>query len=84
MNVTLRPDLEKLVQDKLQTGEFKSPDEVLNAALDLLKEQDEAERRLETLLHEAEQSGPATEMTAQDWAEIEREGLRRLTSRKSA
>jgi hypothetical protein len=45
---------------------------------------EEAENRLETLLQEAEDSGPATEMTAQDWTDIENEGLKRLRSRKSA
>ena len=37
---------------------------------------EEAEGRLETVLQEAEDSGPATEMTAQDWADIENEGLK--------
>jgi hypothetical protein len=45
---------------------------------------DEAESRLENLLQEAEDSRPATEMTAQDWVDIENEGLTRLRSRKSA
>lgn len=36
--------------------------------------------RLEILLQEAEDSGPPTEMTAQDWEEIRREGLARLKS----
>jgi NAD-dependent oxidoreductase involved in siderophore biosynthesis len=38
----------------------------------LLKEMEEAESRLETLLQEAEDSGPATETTAQDWANIKK------------
>lgn len=38
----------------------------------------------ETLLQVAEDSGPAAEMTAQDWADIETEGLKRLPSGKSA
>jgi antitoxin ParD1/3/4 len=84
VNFSLRPDLEKLVNEKVQTGQYRSPDDVLNAALDLLRERDEAERRLEQLLQEGEESGPATEMKSDDWAEIEREGLRRLNSRKSA
>jgi len=45
---------------------------------------EEAESRLETLLPEAEDSGPATEMTAQDWADIENEGLKRVRSHRSA
>ena len=80
MNVSLRPDLEKFVNEKLQSGQYRSPDEVLS----VLKARDEAEHRLETLLQEAEDSGPATEMTPQDWTDIEQEGLRRLNSRKTA
>jgi antitoxin ParD1/3/4 len=84
MNVSLRPDLEKFVNEKIQSGQYRSPDEALNEALNLLKARDEAEHRLETLLQEAEDSGPATEMTSQDWTDIEQDGLRRLNSRKTA
>ncbi len=56
----------------------------MGKAVELLKETEEAESRLETLLQEAEDSGPATEMTGQDWADIEKEGLKRLRSCKSA
>jgi hypothetical protein len=40
--------------------------------------------RIAQLLQEAEDSGDYTEMTAQDWEDIEREGLKLLTARKSA
>ena len=43
------------------------PFAICGKAVELLKEMEEAEGRLETLLQEAEDSGPATEMTAQDW-----------------
>jgi antitoxin ParD1/3/4 len=84
MDISLRPELEQMVHQKVQSGEYRSVDEVLNTALTLLKKKDDAEDRLERLLEEAEESGPATELTAEDWAEIEREGLRRLNVRKSA
>ena len=57
MNVSLRPDLEKLVNEKIQSGQYRSSDEVFNAALQLLKERDQAEDRLEGLLREADESG---------------------------
>ena len=84
MNVSLRPDLEKLVSEKVKSGQYASPAEVLNRALDLLKKHDQAEHRLEVLLQEAEESGPATDLTSTDWADIEREGLRRINTRKPA
>jgi hypothetical protein len=40
--------------------------------------------RMEMLLQEAEDSGEATEMTAEDWVEIRREGMALLKTRKSA
>ena len=40
--------------------------------------------RLEMLLEEGEQSGEATEMTAKDWDDIEREALAILRSKKTA
>jgi len=101
MNVTLSPEFEKLVNEKIQTGEYRSADEVLNTAMRLLKERDEDravlqrvnmgeplplderfQARLEMLLEEAEDGGPPTEMTDQDWDDIEREGMARLRSRR--
>jgi len=41
MNVTLAPEFEKLVHEKVQTGEYHSVDEVINRAMQLLKERDE-------------------------------------------
>ena len=40
--------------------------------------------RLEMLLQEAEESGEASEMTADDWADIRREGMALLKTRKSS
>jgi len=84
MNVSLAPDLERFLNEQVRSGRYPSTEEAVRKAVELLKEMEEAESRLETLLQEAEDSGPATEMTAQDWADIENEGLRRLRSGKSA
>lgn len=40
MNVSLTPELEKLVQAKIATGRFHSVDEVVEEALRLLKRQE--------------------------------------------
>lgn len=84
MNVRLAPGLERFLNELVRTGRYSSSEEAVSKAVQLLKETEEAESRLETLLQEAEDSGPETEMTAQDWADIEKEGLNRLRSRKSA
>jgi len=41
MNVSLTPELEKLVQDKVKTGRYNSASEVVREALRLLEEQDQ-------------------------------------------
>ena len=103
MNVMLAPEFERLLNEKLQAGEYRSADEVLNAAMELFKEREEDravlrgvnagealpmdgrfDARLEMLLEEGEQSGEATEMTAKDWDDIEREALAILRSKKTA
>jgi putative addiction module CopG family antidote len=103
MNVTLAPEFERLLNEKLQAGEYRSIDDVLNAAMELFKEREEdravlrrvgngealpidgrVDDRLQMLLEEAEQSGEPTAMSAQDWDDIEREGLAILRSRKTS
>ncbi|MBF0269813.1 MAG: type II toxin-antitoxin system ParD family antitoxin [Alphaproteobacteria bacterium] len=46
MSITLAPLLEQLVNDKVRSGAYRSPEEVLHEALHLL---DERERRLSAL-----------------------------------
>src|SRR5438045_8832549 len=84
MNVSLTPELERFLNEQVRSGRYSSKEEAVGKAVELLKEMDEVEGRLETLLQEAADSGPATEMTAQDWADIEDEGLKRLRSGKPA
>lgn len=84
MNVSLAPELEQFLNEQVRSGRYLSTEEAVRKAVELLKKLEESESRLETLLKEAEDSGPATEMTAQDWADIESEGQKRLESNKSA
>jgi len=84
MTVTLRPELASFLNELVQSGQYPSAEEALNEAVHLLQEREGAGDALESLLREAEESGPAREVTPEDWAAIEREGLERLRSRKSA
>ena len=45
MNVSLLPEFEALINEKVQSGQYGSSDEVVNAALRLLKERDPLSRR---------------------------------------
>lgn len=44
MNVSLNPELETLINDKVKSGDYNSASEVVREALRLLKEQDELKR----------------------------------------
>lgn len=44
MNVSLTPELENLVAEKVKSGNYNSASEVIREALRLLKEQDELKR----------------------------------------
>ena len=42
MNITLKPEQEALIHAKVQSGQYQTVDDVIQAALDLLDEQDKA------------------------------------------
>jgi antitoxin ParD1/3/4 len=84
MNGSLRPELAEFLERLVQRGRYRSAEEALNSAVELLKERENAEDQLERLLREAEDSGPAAEMVSDDWVEIKDQGLKRLQSRRSA
>ena len=53
MNVSLTPDLERYVQNKVGTGRYRSSSEVVREALRLLEEKDqEREQQMAILKHE--------------------------------
>ena len=41
MNVTLKPDLERFITEKTRTGQFADASDVVNEALELLREQEQ-------------------------------------------
>jgi antitoxin ParD1/3/4 len=47
MNVSLTPELEKLVNDKVRSGLYQTASEVVREALRLLKQRDDEARREE-------------------------------------
>ena len=73
MNVTLKPETEKLVRERLSNGEFKDASDLVHEAIRYLLDRDTAEAELEALLREGIESGPATEMTKEEFEDIRRE-----------
>jgi putative addiction module CopG family antidote len=44
MKISLSPDVERLIAEKLNSGRYRSADEVVREGLDLLQEREEAEQ----------------------------------------
>ena len=96
MTLSLPADIEKHVNDLVVQGAYPSVEAVLvDAVRALVREQERRqieslleqdgldERGIGQLLQEAENSGDYTEMTAEDWKDIEREGMAIINSRKA-
>jgi antitoxin ParD1/3/4 len=69
MNVSLPETLKDYVQERVAEGTFSNPSDYVRA---LIREDRKrrAEERLDELLMEGINSGPAEPMTEQDWADI--------------
>jgi antitoxin ParD1/3/4 len=82
LTISLPEPLKAFVDRQVASGTFPDADAYIQA---LLREAQKrlARERVEALLQEGLDSGPATEMTAQDWDDIRREGMRRLKDGKS-
>ncbi len=79
MNISLTPQLEKIVKDKIASGLYGSASEVMREALRLLDEREQLQAlRFQTLREEIRkglESGPATPLNIK---EIKARGRRRL------
>jgi Arc/MetJ-type ribon-helix-helix transcriptional regulator len=95
MNVALPVDLERRVNESVAQGEFANRDEFFKEAAELLLDlrhgeglpvpvDEHWERRVESLIEQAQASGEATEMSDHDWHEVERQGLALIKARKKA
>jgi len=88
MNVSLTPELEKLVNQKVESGLYNSASEVIREGLRLLSEQDELKRvRLEELRREVlrgHEQSKRGESKPLDVAAIKAEGRQRLARKRKA
>jgi Arc/MetJ-type ribon-helix-helix transcriptional regulator len=95
MTLTLPPEIEQQINNLVLRGEYPNTEAVLVDAVKALVREQERQRieslleindidegRLKQLLQEAEDGSDYTEMTAQDWKDIEREGLSIVNARK--
>ena len=75
MTVSLSPELEALVHQKMRTGQYDTPNEVMREAMRLLDERDRLARLREIVavgIAEADR-GEGVEMTAEVWDELDRQ-----------
>jgi antitoxin ParD1/3/4 len=81
MNISLPDAMKEFVEAQAAKQGFGSVSEYLRAIIrDVQKRQPKQD--LKEKLLEGLRSGPATPMTAKDWDQIEREGLKRLAAEK--
>jgi antitoxin ParD1/3/4 len=73
MNLTIKPETERLVKERVERGDYKNADDLADEAIRYFLEVDEAEATLEALVKEGIESGPATEMTREDFENIRRD-----------
>ncbi len=82
MNISLPDQLKDFVENQVGSGKYSSVSEYVR---DLIRDDEKrkAQEGLEALLMEGLQSGEATEMTRQDWADIRAEALKQFQARKT-
>jgi len=79
MKVSLPEALTAFVEQQIASGKYTNVEQYLSALIEADQKQ-KAREQLEALIREGLDSGPASEMTAQDWEHIRREGLARVRS----
>jgi antitoxin ParD1/3/4 len=81
LNVSLPEPMKKFIETEVKRGGYSTPSEYVRALV-RAEQKRLAEDHLEQLLMEGLASGPATEMTRKDWADIRRRVLRANARRK--
>jgi len=75
MNVSLTPELEKMVQRKVQTGRYNSASEVVREALRLMEERDQVKAEVRKKIAAGVESAQAGSLTGGEefFAQLEAE-----------
>jgi antitoxin ParD1/3/4 len=85
MNISLTPELEKFITDRVQSGLYQSSSEVVREALRLLQEQQMFKEiklaELKQEIQKGKESGPAKELDIED---VIRRGKKRLANQSSS
>ena len=79
MTISLPEPLKQFNEQQVSAGGYASAEEYIGALVEAERER----ARIEELIVEGLESGPATEMTAEDWEDIRQEGLARIRANRS-
>lgn len=81
INISLPDQLKEFIDGQVGSGRYSSVSEYIR---ELIRDDEKrnAQDRLEALLMDGIQSGDATAMTRQDWADIRAEAVRQFEARK--
>jgi len=83
MNISLPPQLENLVKNKVESGLYSSASEVLREALQLLEERDQLDKlRFEALRSDIQKGLDSGEATPLDIEAIKERGRERLAAQQ--
>jgi antitoxin ParD1/3/4 len=83
MNVSLTPELEEYIEQKIETGRYHSASEVVREALRLLEEHDQLRQiRLKELRKDIQVGLESGKSIPLDIEEIKKEGRKRLSQSK--
>jgi len=77
MKISLPESLRAFVEQQVASGKYADAEQYLRVLIEADQKQ-KAREHLGTLIQEGLDSGPASEMTAKDWDQIQQEGLARV------
>ena len=83
MNISVPESMKEFIEDEVSSGGYGTASEYVRELVRDAKKQKE-EERIEKLLLEALESGPASPMTKKDWEAIKERGLKRIQAKKAA
>ena len=82
MNISLPDDMKAFIEDEAARKGFGTVSEYVRALIRDVRERQAEHDRLDALLIEGLDSGPATPLTKKDWEHIRREGKKLIAERK--
>ena len=80
MTISIPDSIKELVDQEVASGAFPTADDYIRSLIEADQKR-KAQDRFETLIMEGLDS-PSSEMTAQDWEDIRREGLAEIRNRQ--